>query len=97
AAFRIHPEQVTASPGAQSPAEFQLIRRRHGISTSPLVLFPSTVLGYLEHAWLKAVEGSYRRQLLALRTLRGMNLRWFADADGYENARRLLAEVYSLG
>jgi glycosyltransferase involved in cell wall biosynthesis len=96
AAFRIHSGQVTSSPVAQTPAEFRLIRRRHGIPTSALALMPATVVGYLGHAWLKALDGSYRRQGLALRRLRAANLRWFADADGNENARRLLAEVYSI-
>jgi glycosyltransferase involved in cell wall biosynthesis len=96
AAFRRHPEQVTARPEAQSAAEFELIRKRHSILTSPLPLLAAAAVGYLGHAGLKLIEGGYRRQLVCSLLMRGADLRWFSYPGARANVRRLLSQIYGL-
>lgn len=76
AAFRVHEDQVTAGVSAQSPAEFELIRRRHQIPTRGWRLAGVRALGRGSHIARKLVEGAYVREIRALHS-RGTSLRWF--------------------
>jgi glycosyltransferase involved in cell wall biosynthesis len=62
AAFRIHPDQVTATDhSAGDVAELHALRRKHGISGTAV----ARAAGRLGHAGLKVASGGYLRQLRA--------------------------------
>jgi glycosyltransferase involved in cell wall biosynthesis len=83
AAFRVHPDQVTAKPGDAGLADYALVRQRHNV----VVRSRSRVTaGKVFHGTFKVQEGAYRRQLAA-RVLRGRDMRWFRS----EPARRAAA------
>jgi glycosyltransferase involved in cell wall biosynthesis len=80
AAFRVHADQVTKSSVARSPAEFSLIRGRHGIPIGGSALMTARVIGRSAHIARKVVEGGYLREVRASRT-KGRSLRWFDQVD----------------
>jgi hypothetical protein len=63
AAFRIHPDQVTAVPESAEPAEFVALRQKHDIARTPLM----KRAGLLAHGGLKLLSGGYARQLRVAR------------------------------
>lgn len=83
-AFRVHDEQVTASPSSVHAEEYGAIRARYGIADSPTLRRAARV----GHASKKLIEGAYLRQVRA-RRLRGAGLRWFAGQEGRETCGAL--------
>jgi glycosyltransferase involved in cell wall biosynthesis len=90
-AFRVHPARITATPRERHAAHHEAVRKRYGLNGGA----GSRVLGRALHAGLKAVSGSYRRQLGA-EGLRGTDIRWFAGPGGKEGISLLLDRCYKL-
>lgn len=78
AAFRTHPDQVTKGADAQLPAEWEMVRARHGIPVRGAALRRVEYVGRSVHVARKLWEGGYIRELRARRR-RGQQLRWFDD------------------
>jgi glycosyltransferase involved in cell wall biosynthesis len=85
-AFRQHPDQASAQPGAP---ETIVVRERHRI---PSARWPRKV-GRALHGVRKLAAGSYRRQRRA-RPYWGHDLRWFDNKDSAETFQALLDRCY---
>lgn len=76
-AFRVHSARVTSRITKPYSDQHLRVRRRHGMPLGRLSIRASSRLGALHHATLKALSGSYSRQLKARKLLAGRDLRWF--------------------
>jgi cellulose synthase/poly-beta-1,6-N-acetylglucosamine synthase-like glycosyltransferase len=85
-AFRQHPDQMSAQPGAP---ETTVVRGRHRI---PSARWPRKV-GRALHRIRKLATGSYRRQRRA-KPFWGHDLRWFDNEDSAETFQALLDRCY---
>ena len=88
AAFRSHPGQVTADPGA-AWAEAPTMLRKHSIAHSSISKWVGRV--WDEALW---VSGGRLRRRAPARTMRGADLRWFRDDVGDGPVRELMARCY---
>jgi glycosyltransferase involved in cell wall biosynthesis len=76
-AFRVHDEQVTNTPESQDGSEFENLRAKHGIRKT----VPKTLAAYALHAFYKALNFSYFKQISIAR-LKGAKLnhsRFYAE------------------
>jgi glycosyltransferase involved in cell wall biosynthesis len=87
AAFRVHPQQVTAAPLPWDSCERELLRQRYDLPNGLPGRLASRA-GQLEHRALKLVTGTYLRELRVL-ALGRPDLRWFASAPARNSADRV--------
>ncbi len=92
-AFRVHADQVTATPWQEWQEEDELIAARYGRPTELIERWKSYKRGRWLHRSHKLLGGSYIRELRA-RPLRGRDLRWFSSGSGYPNMIELLKRSY---
>jgi hypothetical protein len=93
--FRIHSDQVTASPRQEHRAEYVHLRVQHGVTamSDEGRTTVSGSLGRLHHSALKLRDGAYRRQWEA-RGLKGSPFNWFADGAGMQSCHGLMQMAY---
>jgi glycosyltransferase involved in cell wall biosynthesis len=79
-AFRIHPDQITATPESQAVLEFKYLQEKHSLGQNPLSVQPFSH-GSLLHLFLKLKSGSYARQMKSRLQYRGQSLSWWENPD----------------
>lgn len=92
-AFRLHPDQVTASPWDQWKEEDASVAARHDQPADNVERWRRHIKARRWHRGLKLIEQSYVREIRA-RTLRGGDMRWFYSAEGRDNATALIRRCY---
>jgi glycosyltransferase involved in cell wall biosynthesis len=92
-AFRLHPDQVTASPRERWEEERRYLAARYGRPTDDVERWRRHVKARRWHRIRKSIEGSHLREMRA-RALRGRDMRWFGSAEGLHNAAGLLRRCY---
>jgi glycosyltransferase involved in cell wall biosynthesis len=93
AAFRLHPDQVTAAPHHHFDRENAAMAERHGRPTDAGDRWKASWIGRWMHPLYKALDGAYLRQWRA-RAFRGCDLRWFRSEVGERSVDRFVRETY---
>jgi hypothetical protein len=93
AAFRSHPDQVTAAPWQAWQQEDELIADRYGLPTALAERWKIHTRWRWLHRVHKLLGGAYQRERRA-RALIGSDLRWFGTETAHANAVRFLERTY---
>jgi hypothetical protein len=90
-AFRRHERQASVVESAGDRAEYARLYTRFGQSSAGAGWRARRLVGHLDHAARKAVNGSYTRQVAVSRRLRGQDANWMAGDAGRQTMRSLAA------
>src|SRR4029450_6593361 len=91
-AFRAHPDRITSRPPPDAQEENE-VASRYGLPRDVHERWRASRQGRWLHPVYKVIDGAYVRQLGA-RSLRGRNIRWFANAAGRDTWVSLIRNCY---